>query len=110
MSELQELLSRRLQHEPRDSTQYRVTVRLGSDLHRRLVHLAAAFGMSKTATCEDITAAAINDSWTLYLESLDDDERHDLLLEIRQEEEQEEIEMSAPPGFFEPALRSGDEQ
>lgn len=80
MSELQELLSRRLQlSQTAEAARTRVTVRLTYDRHQKLVRLAAAFGMSKTATCEDITDAAIQDAWNHYLSTLDPDEVQDIL-------------------------------
>lgn len=109
MSELEEWMNRRLQSEARDSTQYRVTVRLGWDLHRKLVKLAAVCNMSKTAACEDIAAAAIKDAWAYYMASLDDAERAELLYDMDEEARQEELMDSAPPGFFQAALQKEDD-
>lgn len=88
MSELTELLTRRLTpsaEEDEPQQVYRVTVRMDYDTHQKLVRLASAFGASKTATCEDITVAAVKDAWEHYVCTLDEAHAGELYYEMEQE-------------------------
>lgn len=93
MSELDQLLDRRLNGKKELTLQYRLTARVSPDRHCKIVKLAERFGITKTALFEEVVSAAIQDFFTSYADSLELHERADLYEEMTDQEEEEAREI-----------------
>ncbi len=60
-------------------TANRITVRLDDRAHWKLVTMSTRFGMSKSATAEDLIESAIDDAFKLFFNMLDDDGKAEIL-------------------------------
>jgi predicted transcriptional regulator len=83
MSDLQNWLARRLDtsSDPRLPS-FRVTSRLDFHTHEKLMTLAEAMEMSKTACAEEILSHAVSDAFNLYTERLEPGELDELKREM----------------------------
>ena len=81
MSALQSFVKQRLEV-PEVGTWNRVTVKLDDEHHEKVKQLAAAMSLSKSAASEQILARAIDDAWALYLDTLNDQERFEVLHDL----------------------------
>lgn len=81
MSHVESLVKQKLNPLVRDAATAanRITVRLDDNAHWKLVTMSARFGMSKSATAEDLLESAIADAFKVYFGMLTDEEKSELL-------------------------------
>ncbi len=60
----------------------RITTRLDDRAHWKLVTMSAKFGMSKSATAEDLLESAIADAFKIFFTSLNDNEKAEIVGDV----------------------------
>jgi hypothetical protein len=81
MSYVESLVKQKLNPRVGDTTPAanRITVRLDDKAHWKLVTMSTRFGMSKSATAEDLLESAIADAFKVYFDMLADEEKAHIL-------------------------------
>ena len=104
MGKLEGLVRARL-NSKRGGSVNRLTVRLDHERHEKLKSMADAFNLSKTASAEEILAVAVDDAYSLYVDTLEPDELYNEQTELeraindRHIEDFEEERHSTPSVF-----------